>query len=201
MQFNDRNHMADPLTLITISGSLRHGSYNTALLENLHELAPGGLRFKRLEIRDLPVYNGDLEVDGVPPDGVRALQREIRASDGLIFATPEYNHGIPGSLKNAIDWLSRGPAPHGLYGVPSAMLGASDGTIGTTRAQSALRQTLAALNSPAMPFPQVLVARAQDKIDAQGRITNDGTRDFIRAWLVEVERWMRRFPRSERNPA
>ena len=193
--------MAEPLTLVTISGSLRTGSYNTALLDNLPGLAPEGLQFRRLEIRNLPVYNGDLEVDGLPPEMVRALQREIRSSDGLVIATPEYNHGIPGSLKNAIDWLSRGPAPHGLYGVPSAMLGASDGTIGTTRAQSALRQTLAALNSPAMPFPQVLVARAQDKLDASGSITNDATRDFIRNWLVEVERWMRRFPRTERAAA
>jgi chromate reductase len=106
---------------------------------------------------------------------------------------------MPGGLKNAIDWLSRGPSPHGLDGVPSAMLGASNGTIGTTRSQARLRQTLAALNSPAMPQPQVLVARAQDKIDAEGKLTDESTRNFIRGWLVEVERWMRRFPRGERE--
>ena len=191
--------MTEPLTLVTISGSLRAASYNTALLDNLPDLAPPGLQFRRLEIRDLPVYNGDLEHDGLPPEIVRVLQRDIRSSDGLIIATPEYNHGVPGSLKNAIDWLSRGPAPHGHDGVPSAILGASDGTIGTTRAQSALRQTLAALNSPAMPQPQVLVATAQNKIDAEGRITAEGTRNYIAMWLVAVERWMRRFPRSERE--
>ncbi|MBA2291117.1 MAG: NAD(P)H-dependent oxidoreductase [Gemmatimonadales bacterium] len=191
--------MTAPLNLVTISGSLRRGSFNTALLDNIPDLAPSGLIFRRLEIRHLPVYDGDLEVDDMPPDAVRELQRQIRASDGIVIATPEYNHGMPGGLKNAIDWLSRGPAPHGLQGVPSAMLGASDGTIGTTRSQSHLRQTLAALNSPAMPQPQVLVARAQDKIDVDGKVTDESTRKFIRGWLVEVERWMRRFPRSERE--
>lgn len=191
--------MTAPLNLVTISGSLRRDSFNTALLENIPDLAPSGLTFRRLEIGHLPVLDEDLEIDDMPPEAVRALQREIRASDGIIFATPEYNHGLPGGLKNAIDWLSRGPAPHGLYGVPSAMLGASNGTIGTTRSQSQLRQTLAALNSPAMPQPQVLVARAQDKIDENGKLTDDSTRKFMGHWLVEVERWMRRFPRSERD--
>lgn len=191
--------MTAPLSLVTISGSLRTGSFNTALLDNIPDLAPSGLTFRRLEIRHLPVYDGDLEVEDMPPDAVRALQREIRASDGIIIATPEYNHGMPGGLKNAIDWLSRGPAPHGLYGVPCAMLGASNGTIGTTRSQSQLRQTLAALNSPAMPQPQVLVARAQDKLDDNGKLTDESSRKFIGHWLVEVERWMRRFPRSERD--
>ncbi|MEO5825198.1 MAG: NADPH-dependent FMN reductase [Gemmatimonadales bacterium] len=190
--------MTAPLNIVTISGSLRRGSFNTALLENIPELAPEGLTFRRLEIRHLPVLDEDLESDGLPPEAVRTLQREIRASDGIIIATPEYNHGLPGGLKNAIDWLSRGPAPHGLFGVPCAMLGASNGTIGTTRSQSQLRQSLAALNSPAMPQPQVLVARAQDKIDANGRVTDESTRKFMGHWLVEVERWMRRFPRSER---
>lgn len=191
--------MTAPLNLVTISGSLRRASFNTALLENIPELAPEGLTFRRLDISGLPVLNEDLEVDGMPPKAVRELQREIRASDGIIIATPEYNHGMPGGLKNAIDWLSRGPSPHGLDGIPCAMLGASNGTIGTTRAQSQLRQTLAALNSPAMPQPQVLVARAQDKIDEHGRVTDESTRKFIGHWLVAVDRWMRRFPRSERD--
>ncbi len=191
--------MTAPLNLVTISGSLRRDSFNTALLENIPELAPSGLIVRRLEIRHLPVYDGDLEIDDMPPEDVLTLQREIRSSDGIIIATPEYNHGMPGGLKNAIDWLSRGPSPHGLEGVPCAMLGASNGTIGTTRSQSQLRQTLAALNSPAMPQPQVLVARAQDKIDENGRVTDESTRKFIGRWLVEVERWMRRFPRSERD--
>lgn len=191
--------MSDPLNLVAISGSLRKASYNTALLHNLPDLAPAGMKFTIHPIADIPLYNGDVETASGLPESVERMRSAIRASDGLIIATPEYNHGIPGTLKNAIDWCSRPPEPHGFYGIPTAILGASNGAIGTTRAQSALRQTLATLNAPAMPFPQVLVATAQNKIDADGRLTHDATREFIRTWLVEVERWMRRFPRTERN--
>jgi chromate reductase len=89
--------------------------------------------------------------------------------------------------------------PHGLYEIPTAILGASDGVIGTARSQHALRQTLVALNAPTLPLPQVLVGQAQKKIDAQGRLTDQPTREFIRKWLVEVERWMRRFPKAQRE--
>lgn len=187
--------MADPLRLVALCGSLRGGSYNRALLAALPQLAPDGLTIEVLEWRQLPVFDEDLEHGG-PPAEVCALQRQVRASDGLIIATPEYNHGVPGGLKNLLDWLSRGPMPHGLYEVPTAILGASNGTIGTTRAQAILRQVLAACNAPTMPFPQVLVARAQEKFDAAGRLTDEATGTFLRTWLAEVERWMRRFPRS-----
>ena len=189
--------MPDTLELVAISGSLRTASYNSALLRNLPELAPAGLRFTVHSIAEIPVFNQDLEAQGMPP-AVTRLHQAIRASDGLVIATPEYNHGVPGGLKNALDWLSRGPMPHGLYGIPTAILGGSDGLIGTTRAQAALRQTLATLNAPTLPFPQVLVSHVHKKIDATGRLTDEPTREFIRTWLVEVARWMRRFPRHER---
>ena len=191
--------MADALHLVALCGSLRKGSYNRSLLATLPPLAPEGMTIEVLEWGHLPVLNTDLEIDGVPPAEVRALQQRIRASDGLLICTPEYNHSIPGGLKNAIDWLSRGPMPHGLFEVPTAILGASDGTIGTTRAQAILRQTLATLNAPAMPFPQVLMATAQKKFDAEGKLTDDATREFLRTYLVAVARWMRRFPRAERG--
>lgn len=191
--------MSATLDIVTISGSLRQGSFNTALLDTLPELAPASLTFRRLEFRHLPIYDGDLEHDGLPIEAVQSMQREIRRADGIVIATPEYNHGVPGGLKNAIDWLSRGPAPHGLYEVPSAILGASNGMIGTARSQNHLRQTLVTLTSPTMPQPQVLVSHAQKKIDSEGRLTDEPTREFLRGWLVAVERWMRRFPRSERG--
>lgn len=189
--------MADLIELVAISGSLRAASYNSALLRNLPELAPATLRFTVHSIAEIPVFNQDLEAQGMPP-AVTQLHRAIRESDGLVIATPEYNHGVPGGLKNAIDWLSRGPMPHGLFGIPTAILGASDGMIGTARAQYALRQTLTTLNAPTLLFPQVLVSHVQHKIDAAGRLTDEPTREFIRQWLVEVERWMRRFPKTER---
>lgn len=190
--------MTDTLELVALSGSLRAGSYNTALLRALLELAPATLQFTLHTIAGIPVYNGDDEHAHGLPEAVIALRKAIRQSDGLVIATPEYNHGVPGGLKNAIDWCSRPPAPHGLFGVPTAILGASDGMIGTARAQYALRQTLVTLNAPTLPFPQVLVAQAQHKINADGRLTDEATRTFIASWLVDVDRWMRRFPRSER---
>ena len=189
--------MSEVLHLVAISGSLRAGSYNTALLRNLLEMTPPSLKITIHGIGEIPLFNEDVEAQGTPA-AVAALHRAIRASDGVIIATPEYNHGIPGVLKNTLDWLSRGQ-PHGFYGVPSALIGGSNGMIGTTRSQAATRQTLAALNSPCLPQPQVLVSLVQKKIDANGRLTDEPTRAFIDGWLVEVERWMRRFPRGERE--
>ena len=191
--------MADGLDLVTLSGSLRAASYNTALLRALPGLAPSTVHFTLHSIADIPVYNDDVEARGLP-EVVTRLRAAIRQSDGLVIATPEYNHGVPGGLKNAIDWFSRPPSPHGLFGIPTAILGASDGMIGTARSQYALRQTLTALNAPTLPFPQVLVSHADKKIDATGQLTDEVTRGFIRNWLLEVERWMRRFPKSERLP-
>jgi chromate reductase len=190
--------VADVLNLVALSGSLRAGSYNTALLRALPELALPSLRFTLHTIAGIPVYNGDDEDAHGLPEAVTALRKAIRQSDGLIIATPEYNNGVPGPLKNALDWCSRPPVPHGLHGIPTAILGASDGTLGTARSQHALRQTLVPLNAPTLPFPQVLVGQAQKKIDDSGKLTDEGTRSFLREWLLEVERWMRRFPKSER---
>ncbi len=188
--------MTATLELVAIAGSLRHGSYNRALLEALPTLSPPDVRYTVLDWSAVPVFNQDLEADGLP-SVVLGLQRAIRASDGLVIATPEYNHGVPGPLKNLIDWLSRGPMPHGLYGVPTAILGASDGQFGTTRSQAMLRQTLAALNAPTMPFPQVLVSFAHERVGAGG-LQHEGTEKVIRNWATHVEAWMRRFPKAER---
>lgn len=190
--------MPEFLELVALSGSLRAGSYNTALLRALPELAPAALHFTLNTLAGIPVYNGDDEDAHGLPAAVITLRTAIRQSDGLIIATPEYNNGVPGPLKNALDWCSRPPEPHGLYGIPTAILGASDGVIGTARSQHALRQTLVALNAPTLPLPQVLVGRAQTKLDATGKLVDEATRGFIRTWLLEVERWMRRFPKSER---
>ena len=162
------------------------------------ELAPPSLRFTLHTIAGIPVYNGDDEDAHGLPAAVTALRNAIRASDGLIIATPEYNNGVAGPLKNALDWCSRPPEPHGLDGIPTAILGASNGIFGTARSQHALRQSLVALNAPTFTVPQMLVGNAQDKIDATGKLTHEATRGFLKGWLPQVERWMRRFPKSER---
>lgn len=185
--------MTHPLSLVTLCGSLRTASYNAALLRFLPEVFSKQVTLTPLEWRGLPVYDADDEAANGIPEQAKALQRAIRASDGLIIASPEYNHGMPGGIKNTIDWLSRGPMPHGLFGVPTAILGASNGPIGTYRAQAMMRQTLAQLNAPTMPSPQVLVGNAQDKFDAELRLVDEPTRKFLKTWATEVERWMRRF--------
>lgn len=192
--------MTKPLELVAICGSLRERSYNRGLMRAVLEYAPDTIRFSELEWSALPVYNGDLEHPSLPPLVVQ-LQQQLRDSDGVVIITPEYNHGIPGGLKNLIDWLSRGKPPHGLSGVPAAMAGASNGMIGTARCQLALRNTLATLNSPTMPFPQFQLSNCKERFDESRTLTHQPTIDFLGIWLAEVERWMRRFPRAERAAA
>jgi chromate reductase len=185
---------------VAICGSLRSRSYNRGLLGAILETAPPSLRFTELDWSAVPVFNGDLE-EPVLPDLVLRLQAQVRAADGVLIVTPEYNHGIPGGLKNLIDWMSRGPHPHAFFGIPAAIAGASDGMIGTARCQLALRNTLATLNVPTMPFPGVLVSNCESKFDEQRRLTHEPTRAFLTDWLPMVERWMRRFPRDDRPAA
>lgn len=186
--------MADPLHLVTISGSLRSGSYNSALLRALDDLSPPSVEYERLAWDGLPVLNEDDET----PDLVARLADRIRASDGVVIATPEYNKGIPGGLKNLIDWLSTSGKPHPLAGTPIAMLGVSSGVVGTSLSQAAMRVTLAGLNAPTMPAPQVLIGPASERFDAEGTLSHEPTRRFVAGWVEAMERWMRRFPRDDR---
>ncbi len=124
-----------------IAGSLRAGSSNKALLRAAAELAPEGMEIRLFErLAEVPLYNEDVEKAG-EPESVAALKGAIREADALLFATPEYNYGVPGVLKNAIDWASRPPRNSVLNGKPAAIMGATPGTSGTARAQLALRQS------------------------------------------------------------
>src|SRR5690606_28963397 len=139
-----------PLLVCGIAGSLRQGSYNRALLRAAQELAPPGMEIRVFErLREVPPYDADLEAMG-DPEPVRALKQAIAEADALLIATPEYNHGVPGVLKNAIDWASRPPRSSVLSGKPTAIFGASPGVTGTARAQAALRQSFVFTNTPAV---------------------------------------------------
>ena len=127
-----------------------------------------------------------------------AFKDAIRAADALLFVSPEYNYGIPGVLKNAIDWASRPPGKSPLNGKPAAIMGASQGTGGTIRMQLALRQAFLFTETHAMLEPEVYVARAQDKFDAEGRLTDEKTRDFVGKFLAALVPWAQKFPRPSK---
>jgi chromate reductase, NAD(P)H dehydrogenase (quinone) len=180
-----------PLVVCGIAGSLRAKSYNRALLRAAQELAPDGMEVRIFDrMADLPPFNDDVEAEG-DPEPVQALKRAIGEADALLVATPEYNHGVPGVLKNAIDWASRPPRGSVLSGKPAAILGASPGATGTARAQSQLRQAFVFTQTPAVLQPEILVFRAHEKFDAEGRLTDEKTREFIGRLLRELGRHAR----------
>lgn len=185
----------EALRVVGIAGSLRRASYNRALLCAAQQLAPPSLRIEIEELEDLPIFNADL--DGAsPPEAVARLRQAVQAADGLLLVTPEYNHGVPGVMKNAIDWLSQPLRESVLDGKPTALMGASTGLAGTARGQSQLRQAFVLTNTPAMLRPEVLVGRAQDKFDATGRLTDEGTRRFVASFLEQFAVWIRREQRA-----
>ena len=174
--------VARVFNVVGFAGSLRRGSYNRALLRAATELAPSALHIVIHELDAIPLYNGDIEAAGVPPSVVQ-LRDAIRQADGLLIATPEYNHGVPGVLKNTIDWLSRPPRDSALNGKVAAVMGASPGMTGTARGQSQLRQAFVFTNTYALLQPEVLVGHAHEKFDADGRLEHEATRDFLVTFL------------------
>lgn len=185
--------MADtPIRILGVAGSLRAASYNRALLRAAQALAPEGMTIEAFDLHPVPLYDGDVEAAG-DPEGVAAFKAAIRAADGVLFATPEYNHGVPGVMKNAVDWASRPPRGAALDAKPVGIIGASPGATGSARGQSQLRQAFEFTNSFCMPQPEVLVFRAHEKIDADGNLTDQPTRDFLGKYLVAFGAWVRRF--------
>lgn len=171
-----------PLHFVTVTGSLRRGSYNAAIARALPELAPAGVTISAApSIRDIPLYDADLQAEGFPA-AVTALGDAIRAADGVILVSPEYNYSVPGVLKNAIDWLSRLPNQP-FAGKPVAIQSASMGALGGARMQYHLRQIFVFLDARVLNKPEIMVGQAQNKIDAEGTLNDAATRDFLGAQL------------------
>jgi len=169
------------VTILGIAGSLREGSYNRALLRAARELLPSGVELLELDPRTLPFYDGDVEAAG-DPEPVVALKEAIRGADALLIATPEYNRGVPGVLKNAIDWASRPALASPLTGKPVAIMGASTGRGGTARAQEQLRAALEFSRAAVLEQPEVLVPEAFMRFDEHGALVDEG----VRADLAEL---------------
>jgi chromate reductase len=183
--------MADgqDIRVLGISGSLRQGSYNSAALRAAREAAPAGMVIEIYEgLGEIPPYNEDLRQGGSFPAPVQDLRARIKAADALLIVTPEYNYSIPGVLKNAIDWASR-PPEQPFDGKPIAIMGASPGVLGTARAQYHLRQICVFLDMHPVNKPEVFIAQAASKFDAQGRLTDQTARDLIAQLLVALRDW------------
>jgi chromate reductase len=179
--------------VVGFSGSLRAGSYNSALLRNAMELVPTGMTIEIVSLADIPLYNADVEAQGMPA-AVQTFREHLAAADALLIATPEYNYSVPGVLKNAIDWASRGPNSPLTY-KPLAMMGAG-GRFGTLRAQLHLRQIVLHNNMYPLNNPQVTVTRAWENFDSEGRLTDERSRKALQELLEALASWTQRL-RSE----
>ena len=166
------------MRILGIAGSLREGSYNRALLRAARELLPEGVELVEHDLHGLPFYDGDVEAAG-DPESVVALKEAIRAADALLIATPEYNRGVPGGLKNAIDWASRPPLASPLAGKPVGLMGASTGRGGTAKAQQQLRDALEFPRAFVLDEPRVLVPEAFMSFDEHGELSDESVRAEI----------------------
>ena len=170
--------------ILGLSGSLRKGSFNAGLLRAARDLAPEGTQIQIGSILDVPLYNADEEAAHGLPASVQRLQAQLQAADGLLLVTPEYNNGIPGVFKNAIDWMSRGPGLAYFVGKPVALLGASPGGFGTVLAQNDWLPVLRTLKAELWAEGRMLVSRASGLFDENGALTDDRTRAALRDFIA-----------------
>ena len=170
-------------TVLGLSGSLRKGSFNSALLRAAVELSPEGLTIMPGSIAGVPLYDGDLEAAEGLPEAVRELQAQLAEADGLLLVTPEYNNGIPGVFKNAIDWMSRGQGLDIFRGKPVAVIGASPGSFGTMLSQAHWLPVLRTLRTQPWVEGRLMVSRARQMFDEEGRLTEGKTREALGDYL------------------
>ena len=186
---------AGGIKVLAICGSLRKGSYNMAALRIAIAQKPPGMTIEVADISQIPLYNEDVRQQGFPPS-VETLRRQIKEADALLFACPEYNYSMSGVLKNAIDWASR-PPDQPFAGKAVAIFGAAAGMAGTARAQYDLRRSCVFLDMHPVNRPEVMIAQAHTKFDAEGRFNDEVGRGLIRDLLVALEHWARLIGRKK----
>jgi NAD(P)H-dependent FMN reductase len=176
-----------------MSGSLRKGSFNTQLLRACQPLLPAGVSLEIATLHEIPLYDGDVEAQGIPP-GVAKLKDLVAGADGLLISSPEYNHTMPGVLKNAIDWLSRPSEDIGrvFKGRPVALIGASPGSFGTARGQASWLPALrAVLLRPYFEHAPFYLAKADQAFDGEGGFKDPRTRELLGGFLDGFTRFVR----------
>ena len=172
-------------TIVGISGSLRGSSFNAGLLRAASEAAPQGCEVNIASIKEIPLYNGDVEEHDGIPESVSDLKERIVAADGLLMVTPEYNNSIPGVFKNTIDWLSRPPEDRFrvFKNLPVGLIGATPGTFGTAFSQYAWQPTLRVLGTQVWAGKLMWVSGAMDKFDDEGNLTDDRARQQLVSYM------------------
>lgn len=175
--------------ILVVVGSLRRDSFNRKLAEGLVKLGPPGCDFSFAEIGDLPLYNQD--DDDNPAEAVKRLKGEIKAADGVVFVTPEYNRSVPGVLKNAIDHASRPYGQSAWKDKPAGVIGASIGAIGSALAQQHLRNMLAYLDMPTLGQPEAFIHVKDGLFDDDGGIGKD-SREFLQGWMDAYVAWVKK---------
>jgi len=180
--------MSDYIQLVGLSGSLRKGSYNTMLLNSALQLLPTDVSMEIISIEDIPLYNGDLDLPSVKhrPQPVEHFRKMLADSDGILISSPEYNYSIPGGLKNAIDWASRGEDSP-LLRKPVAVIGATTGLWGTTRMQLAFHNVFLYLDMKPLYKPEVLVAQAEKKFDKDGKLIDEMAKKLLKQKLEALK--------------
>jgi len=174
-----------------VVGSLRKGAFSRSIALALKELAAPRLSLDIVEIGDLPLYNPDLETD-TPPTAWTRFRDDVREADAVLFVTPEYNRSIPGALKNAIDVGSRPVAQSAWRGKPAAIVSVAPGMLGAFGANHQLRQALVFSNMPVLQQPEAYISKVGDLLDAEGRVTNEGTREFLTTFANAFADWIER---------
>ena len=182
--------MATTRDVTVFVGSLRKESFSRKMAKALAAIAPASLKLEIVEIGQLPLYNQD--DDANPPAASAAFKARVRKADAVLFVTPEYNRGVPGVLKNAIDLASRPYGDSAWEGKPGAIVSVSPGAIGAFGANHHLRQSLVFLNVPAMPQPEAYIGGAAKLFDTSGALINDSTREFLQKFLTAFAQWIER---------
>lgn len=182
--------MSTPFSIAVVVGSLRKESFNRRIAHAMIEVAPSQLKCAWLEIGDLPHYNQDLETAS-PPAPWTAFRDAIRASDGVLFVTPEYNRSVPGTLKNAIDVGSRPPGQSAWRGKPAAVASVTQGPLGALAGNLDLRQALVPLAMPVLPAPEIYIGGVAALFDAEGKL-NEKTRELLQKFMAAFASWVER---------
>jgi chromate reductase len=181
--------MADPLKILGIAGSLRKASYNRGALRAAQQLCPEGAKIEVFELDGIPPFNQDEEKH--PPQKVIEFKQKIRSADAILFVTPEYNYGLPGVLKNAIDWASRPYGDNAWNGKPCALMSAAMSMGGGIRAQYQLRQSFVFLNMDAVVQPEVAINNVGERFDEQGNLKDETSKKLIAQLLQNLAQKVR----------